>query len=303
MRRSRLHLPESDLEIALIDWSGDGPLALLHHANGFCAALWDLVARPLSRHFHVIGMDARGHGDSSKPRGDAFYRWENFGRDLAFVAETLAEAHDGRVALGLGHSFGGTSMLMASAARPGLFQRLVLVDPVLPPPGVQGDAAPERAERGHRLVESARQRTAVWPSRQAAREKWADKPLFAGWRPEAFALYLDEGMADRDDGQVELKCSPEVEAAIFSHGPILSPGQPSDPWALAARVPTPTLLLWATRGDFPRFVYEKYASLLPDGQVRDVEAGHLVPMEQPEAVVREALAFAGIQDPPSGSTG
>ena len=29
----------SGLEIALLDFGGDGPLALLHHANGFCAGL------------------------------------------------------------------------------------------------------------------------------------------------------------------------------------------------------------------------------------------------------------------------
>ena len=58
---------KSGIEIALRDWGGDGPLALLHHANGFCAELWAQVAERLRGRFHLIALDARGHGASSKP--------------------------------------------------------------------------------------------------------------------------------------------------------------------------------------------------------------------------------------------
>ena len=124
----------SGLEIALLDWGGEGPLALLHHANGFCAGCWAAVAEGLRPRYRVIAMDARGHGDSSKPRGGESYRWEHFGRDAGEVAAALAALSGaGRVALGLGHSFGGTALLTAAAERPALFERLVLVDPIVPP--------------------------------------------------------------------------------------------------------------------------------------------------------------------------
>jgi len=114
VRRRKLALHGSSIEIALLDWGGDGPLALLHHANGFCAGVWGLVAERLRGHYRVIAMDARGHGDSSKPKGADCYHWELFGRDLLGVAEALAAEHpDGRIALGLGHSFGGIALLMA----------------------------------------------------------------------------------------------------------------------------------------------------------------------------------------------
>src|SRR5262245_8882655 len=110
VKRRRLTLPERGVEIALLDWGGSGPLALFHHANGSGAATLDLVARPLTKHFRVIGMDARGHGDSTKPTAGGAYQWREFGADLAAVARTLAGEAGGRIALGLGHSFGGTSM-------------------------------------------------------------------------------------------------------------------------------------------------------------------------------------------------
>ena len=115
VRRRKLTLPDSAIEIALLDWGGEGPLALLHHANGFCAGAWGPVAELLSDHYRVIAIDARGHGDSSKPEGADCYRWELFGRDVLAVAELLAAEHpDGRIALGLGHSFGGKWSLFAS---------------------------------------------------------------------------------------------------------------------------------------------------------------------------------------------
>ncbi|MBW2232048.1 MAG: alpha/beta fold hydrolase, partial [Deltaproteobacteria bacterium] len=124
VERRRLALPEAGVEIALLDWGGEGPLALLHHANGFCAALWAPIAEALRDRFHVVAMDARGHGDSSlpseRPPEEAF-AWPVMAADLRAVALTLLqETGHSQIALGLGHSFGGTLTLAAESAHPGL---------------------------------------------------------------------------------------------------------------------------------------------------------------------------------------
>jgi len=283
--RRRLALPERGVEIALLDWGGEGPLALLHHANGFCAATLDLVARPLRAHFRVIGMDARGHGDSSTPTGDDAFAWSEFGADVAAVARRLAAEH-GRVALGLGHSFGGTSILLAASEEPALFERIVGVDPVLHPPPQQNRLDPQRGERGSELIERASKRRSVFPDRDEAADSWREKALFAGWDPRAFALYLAFGLRDRPDGQVELQCAPATEAAVFGQG------RHTDVWAPTKGLAVPTRLLWATHGDFPRAVYEGFAAQLVAADIADVEGGHLIPMEDPATVVRAVLAFA-----------
>ncbi len=287
--RRRLAFPERGVEIALLDWGGSGPLALLHHANGFCAATLDLVARPLRSHFRVIGMDARGHGDSSRPVGESAYAWREFGADLAAVARVLAAEDGGRIALGLGHSFGGTSMLLAAAEEPALFERLVLIDPVLHAPQAAKSWDPERLARAGSLVERASRRRSVFPDRAAARENWRDKELFADWDPRAFDLYLAEGMADRPDGQVELKCSPETESAVYAAGPT------TDVWERIEKIAVPTLMIWAEHGDFPRSVFASYAARMENAQIQEIDAGHLVPMERPEIVVDAILAFTGRQ--------
>lgn len=281
VERSRVRLPDSKLEIALLDWGGDGPLALLHHANGFCAAVWAPVAERLRPHFRVVAMDARGHGDSSKPEGLDFYHWTHFGRDVAGVAEALASS-PGRVALGLGHSFGGTAMALAAAARPDLFERILMVDPIVFPSDPQARA---RMGRGNQMAEGARKRRQVWDSRDQARAKWSGKEMFAGWVPEAFENYLAEALGDRPDGRVELKCAGDVEATIFERAGTV------DVMALAPRLETPTLVLWARGGNFPRTYFEELVARLPQGTLRDADAGHLVPMQDPDLVAAEALSF------------
>lgn len=271
-----LALPARDITLALLDWGGDGPLVLLHHANGFCKGVWAEVADMLHRRFRVVAFDARGHGDSAKPEDATAYRWDAFAEDLVVVADTLAAEHGAPVALGIGHSFGGTAMVGAAARRPELFERLLLVDPVIPPPpGVDISHAPQI----RRLVEGAQRRRAHWPSRAEARAYCRERRLFASWRPVALELYLLDGMREAPDGSLTLKCPGAIEAAVFGASPTV------DLFALAPRVAAPVHVLWAQRGDFPRPLHESLAAALPHGTLTAVPAGHLVPMEDPGLVL------------------
>ncbi len=272
------------VELALLDWGGEGPLALLHHANGFCAGVWGLVAEQLRRRYRVVALDARGHGDSSRPEGRAAYHWERFAEDLVELAERLAaELGGGRVALGLGHSFGGTALLGAASRRPDLFQRFALVDPVTPP-APDAWVNPARRQRTSSLAVGARRRAHVFASREDARARWARREIFAAVDPRALDLYAVHGLRERPDGRVELKCPGEVEATIFESAAI-------DVFAWARAVRAPTLLLWARRGDFSRATYEKIAASMRAGRVEAVDAGHLVPMERPDLVVEAVERF------------
>ncbi len=279
----RFHLDlDTGVRIALIDFGGEGPPALLHHANGFCAAIWSQVAGGLREHFRVFAMDARGHGDSTKPEGVGAYRWSHFAADAGEVADRLRREH-GPLALGLGHSLGGSALMLAAIAEPARFERLVLVDPIVMPEGVREGEPPGR---GPSLAEGARQRRSVFETRQQARERWAEKEFFADWTPEAREIYLAEGLADRADGRVELKCPREVEAMIFEGGPGV------DVMARAPELRTPALVLWAKGGNFSRAHFEKLASRMQRACVRTADAGHLIPMERPELVVEEVVAFS-----------
>jgi pimeloyl-ACP methyl ester carboxylesterase len=274
----------SGIEIALLDWGGAGPLVLLHHANGFCAGLWGLVAERLRQRFRLVAMDARGHGESSKPdpAQPGSYDWSRFGEDAGEVAHRLASEH-GAPLYGVGHSFGGTALMNAAADDPSLFRRLVLVDPVLPSPTFFAGAAPRGENRD--LASSARKRRQVFASRAEARETWAGRAVFAAWQPRAIDLYAEFGLIPRREGGFELACPGEIEATIFDHA------RRFDALALAGRVATPSLIVCAERGTFGRPLYDQVAACMPDARVVDVPTGHLVPMERPDLVAENVLEF------------
>ncbi|HEU4427722.1 MAG TPA: alpha/beta hydrolase [Myxococcota bacterium] len=277
--RRRLRLEQRGIELALLDWGGDRPLALLHHATGFCKGIWAPVAEALRERFRVIALDARGHGDSSQLEGAAAYAWPEFARDLEAAADALAAQH-GPVALGIGHSFGGTAMLSAGRARPDLFERLVLVDPVMP------QASARSAEGENPLAAGARRRRTEWPSLAAARASWGERRVFRAWPPEVLDLYALDGLREGAGGSVTLKCPSSVEAAIFDQGRAVDAAE------LAADHPVRALWLRASYGSFDGKWCRMLAGSMRACELVELAADHLVVMEQPALVAEQALRFA-----------
>ena len=276
----RLSLPDRGVEIALLDWGGEGPPALFHHANGFCKGSWAQVAAGLHGRFRTIAMDARGHGDSRFLSEEPCFGWEVFARDVVAVAEALCnELGVAQLGLGVGHSFGGTSILRAAALRPELFGGLVVLDPVTPPPTAGRDSP------GSELARRARKRRCEWPSLAEARAWLAERELFSGWDPVALDLYLLDGLRPATRGGVELKCPPWVEAAVFS-------GDRLDLAAWLGRVEATCLWVWAERGSFPRVLQQRLAAGMPRARFRVAPTGHLLPMEAPRWVADAVLGFA-----------
>jgi pimeloyl-ACP methyl ester carboxylesterase len=81
---------------------------------------------------------------------------------------------------------------------------------------------------------------------------------------------------ERPDRQVELRCAPEIEVAVFQGGRGL------DLFASARDITAPTHIYWAERGNFSLETYRALANLMPRATVATVPAGHLIPMERPD---------------------
>jgi pimeloyl-ACP methyl ester carboxylesterase len=296
-RRWRIHdaFPDGQgdgsIEIAGLDWGGDGPIALLHHPNGFCAATWGLVAEQLSPQYRVIAVDARGHGDSDTRPIPEGYQWNFLVSDLNQVASMLLEeTGEAAIEFGIGSSLGGIITAAAESLQPGLFRRIVMLDPPIHPDQALRDQLKlELPTMRPNIADQARKRSAIWPSRDTARAAWRDKPMFVTWQPRAFELYLEEGFRERDDGSVELKCHPHVEATIFETAGSL------DTFEFAPRVAAPVLLIRAGKGVFPPAIFEHLAGLFPNCTYQAVDAGHLLPMEAPDLVLELLNGFAAAQ--------
>ena len=86
-------------------------------------------------------------------------------------------------------------------------------------------------------------------------------------------------------GGVELKCAPELEAQIFGGARNL------DLHVAASTLKVPALCLFATGGNFDRALHADWVSRMQKGELRDIEGGHLVPMEDPARVAFAVLEF------------
>ncbi len=190
----------------------DLPTVLFSHATGFHARCYVPVAEALADRFCSFGIDHRGHGSTPQPEGwDVDWSW--FGRDVTAVATTLAP--DGGL-VGAGHSMGGAALLMAAAANPGLFSRLVLFEPIVPNLAVaDGTRAPIDMEEIP-IVQGARRRRRTFESVDEAIANYAQKPPLSLMTPEALRAYVEHGFRPTPDGDgVELRCRPEYEAQVF----------------------------------------------------------------------------------------
>lgn len=121
-------------ELALVadEWNRDTasaaerPTILMLHGGGQNRFSWKNTGQVLADHgFHVIALDARGHGDSDRAP-DADYSVDSLSADVLRVLEQI-----GRPVVLIGASMGGlTSILVAKEAGPAVVTKLVLVDVV-----------------------------------------------------------------------------------------------------------------------------------------------------------------------------
>jgi pimeloyl-ACP methyl ester carboxylesterase len=263
-----------DLSLRYLDFGGTGRPLLFLHATGFHAHVWLPYARRFAPGRRVLCLDQRGHGESDKPATG--YRWDTFGNDLVGFLEAL-DLRDVDV---VGHSMGGTVIAAAATLGTRRLARAVLLDPVLIPGAPFLDPGWENP-----LAAGARRRRDVWASRDEMFAALRTKGAFATWEEEFVRLYVDHGVADRPDGQVELRCPREVEATIFAMAPA------SSGFGFLEGLTVPTLLVrGADSPSLPAPSGEEAMRRLPDGRLLAVErSGHFVPQERP-AVVMDAIA-------------
>lgn len=217
--------------------------------------------------------DFRGHGRSGG--GERPLSWWDMASDLAAVRDSVETAD----AIGVGHSMGGATLLMAQLLDPSRFAGLVLVEPILPQPPYGRFELP--------LVEAARKRKRSFPDLLAVRENFEDKAPFDHWVDAAFDGYLEDGFLE-SDGQIVVACAPEFEAEVYlaagAHGM----------FGRLREVEVPVVLLFGDSMDTftPEWI-EAISSSLPNGTVQIVDdADHFIPMARPEVVADAVLAVS-----------
>ena len=167
-----------------LEWgSPDNPNVVMFHAIGMCAQVWNNAARDLARDSHVFSFDLRGHGDTKHSGGE--YNFEQLGKDVASVIQTLGLEGS----IGVGHSAGGMSMLIADSLAPGTISKGVLVDTRVGDSPMQLLTPEEQKTR----IERTLHKRSVWESRAVMYAAYRDRRVFKPWTDEVFADYIEGG--------------------------------------------------------------------------------------------------------------
>lgn len=259
--------------IARHDWFGSAPgHVFLAHATGFCKEVWDPVIGDLQTVWEgsITAWDAPGHGSSGS--GSIPFDWW----DTAHAALEVVDSCDPvGPRIGVGHSMGGATLVMAELLSPGTWSGLILIEPIIFPPPFQ------RIEENPLAVGALRRR-ASFASPDEARETFAAKPAFVSWDDRALRAYVGGGLVERD-GRFWLACHPELEADAYRAGTA------DGAYARLSEVACPVLIL---AGEFshthPEPFVQHLAEALPNAGSRIIEGtGHFLPMERPDLVAEQ----------------
>ena len=268
-----------------IDWGGHQPLAHFSHATGLCAAVYTPLVRHLTDDLHVLGMDDRGHGQTTAAADPARLKgWTIFARDM----ERFLDSWNAPFVL-MGHSRGAVSSMLLAHKRPDLVKALVLIDPTIISRAFMGYiylAKKAGLLKYMPIASRAAKRRAVWSDLPTIHAAYQKKSMFRTWDPECLDGYLENGTRDNGDGQIRLSCTPAWESRCFSV-------YPTDLWRFIPRVQQPMLVVYGGRSDtFVGRAAKQLQKAVPQARFHCLkENGHFIPMEKPRAVARVIRDF------------
>lgn len=245
------------------DEAGSGPAVVLLHAGVADRTMWSEHLEHLAdAGYRAVAVDLPGFGEARVTAGEQ--------APWADVLRTMDELSIERAAL-VGNSFGGAVALRAALVAPGRVSALALIS--APSPALE--PSPE-LEAAWEAEEAALQRGDIEAAVEAVVDAWT--------LPDA-----SQELRDRVAGMQRRALALQAEAPPATEAP--DPVE-QHPEALA-RLSVPTLVASGEldKRDF-RQGAESMARTLPRARHAVIEgAGHLAPLERPEAFRELVLAF------------
>ncbi|MFT3754428.1 MAG: alpha/beta hydrolase [Pseudoxanthomonas sp.] len=271
----RYRVPDGIDVVADVGGDPSAPAVILLHGGGQTRHSWRGAMRELLHAgYHVINLDARGHGDSDWAI-DGEYALDALGRDLHAVIDTLPSPP----AL-VGASMGGATALylLGNAGDEKLASALVMVD-IVPRVGAQGAAKISEFMRAN-------------PNGFATLEEAAD--AVAAYNPHRPRPKDPSGLMKnlrlREDGRLHWHWDP---AFVVRKRPVEPPQFADMLLDAASRVHIPSLLVRGLQSDLvTEESVAEFRQHLHGLEVFDVkEAGHMVAGDKNDAFNSGVIGF------------
>lgn len=254
------------------DPEGD-PVVLLHGLMNN-ARYWEHVATRFRPHYTVYAPDLRGHGETEHAPG-GYLVWA-FALDLRELVQELdLEAFDL-----VAHSIGSRIAMSYAREHSHRLKHLVLAD--------MGPQMADAGARGIRRTTGESQKAAGFATEDEAIEHFSR--LYPGAPPDflrrqlAAALVLNEAT-----GQFVFRFDPLIHQATGRAAIVEIPYL----WESLEHISCPTLVIRAEKSKvLSPEIARQMVERLPDGHYAEIpDAGHQVPLHQPDAFVRTVRDF------------
>ena len=274
------------MSIPYVSLGGEGPIFHFSHANGYPPLAYRALLQAFQADHEVIASLHRPIWDTP-PETSEMKSWRPLGEDLLLLLKQL-----GRPNISVGHSMGAAAIVMAAVKHPELFRSIVLIEPVIMSRRYFYFLKLFRglAKRKVPLIRKTLDRMESWATREEVYKHFRPKMVFKKVSDAVLWDYVNYGTAAREDGTVRLVYSKEWEAHCYLVAQSI--------WSLLPKVKVPLL---AIRGRDSNTLSEKswikWKAMSPQHDYREIDnAGHLVPMEQPEqTAVTIRQWFSGVK--------
>ncbi len=253
-------------------FGGTGKQVLFAHANGYPPEAYRQFFSHFKKGYEVFGQKARPLWQPAPPPS-SLKSWKVFGEDTIRFMEEMGM----KKAIGIGHSMGGVNVIWAAYKRPDLFERLILLDPVilsyknilltkLTPNSLLRSRFP--------MVKIATKRRNKWDSKEEVYELWRTKKVFKRFSDQGLKDLVEAAIVPNGEG-VTLAFPREWEAQIYITAPyVLSK-------AIQLSIPV-TVIRPEIRSVISDDIWKRWKAKTTNTQFFDFkEAGHLLPLEFP----------------------
>ncbi len=255
----------------------DGPPLVLLHGWQDQAAMWLPFIQALLglAPYRIVAMDLRGFGVSEHNAPGNSYAFAEYLVDL----DHLLDHFPGPATL-VGHSMGGTIASLYAGLRPARVARLILVDGLGIPDGLEGVVQRQRehldGSKGvvpHKVFSDVQEM-----ARRLTRAHPALHPDHARFLAERASLCTEAGWTWRWDPRHRVR--------------LAVPYRQDQHLRVLAEVSAPTLMVLPERAAFPVEDLERLASAIPHAKRRQLaDCGHMLQVEQPEALAAAVHDF------------
>ncbi|HMP31557.1 MAG TPA: alpha/beta hydrolase [Saprospiraceae bacterium] len=256
--------------------NSDKTPTLLLHANAYNPYMYEEFISYLGLAY-VIAPLHRPLWDDKVPH---LKDWNIFMEDLII----FMDQHNLKKINAIGHSLGAIAIMKASVLRPDLFNKIVLIDPVM---------LPEEKVRWVRylpfklkvklrpIIKIASLRRNHWPSREDAHKHLISKSVFKKLKPSIFDTFINKGIVPDDkNGGFKLAFPREWEAMIYA--------SPENIWKFIFHSTSQIAIIKAEHSDvISQESWQKLEKLPPNFiRIEMPDVAHLIPFEKPDELAR-----------------